>query len=341
MLNSPNIKLSIAVPVYNGERYLPQSLGSIASALDCLTPSQRSEVEVVVCDNHSNDNTRKIAEKYGASFNLELIQPPAFYSNRCLNWRHSLEKTSGEWIMMLHADDALAPTGILNLLEQVRKPVDPNIVLIQGMHREFKDDNGIRSRLKPIWPVSAVISGDKLRKKVLSYFCPFVPFLLIRRSAYDAVNGLNPAYELLQDWDLWIRILGLGDLFYTAREVGWWRVHSTSDSYKRIFVREHLQLAARMGKLIPGLADQMIRFNFMCQIARAKNAFPDECVAWAIEGLSSDAMPLGLEEIDSISENYQAVLKKCDKTVSMNLNLLRLYGTTRLAISGTASRCRP
>lgn len=48
--------LSIIIPTYNEEKYLPKLLNSIIR--------QRIKTEIIVADNNSTDNTRRIAEKY-------------------------------------------------------------------------------------------------------------------------------------------------------------------------------------------------------------------------------------------------------------------------------------
>ena len=56
------MKLSVIIPAYNEEKCLPKTLQYIADALSILTcPS-----EIIVVDNDSKDNTRQIAESFGA-----------------------------------------------------------------------------------------------------------------------------------------------------------------------------------------------------------------------------------------------------------------------------------
>ncbi len=55
------MKLSIVIPAYNEEKYLPETLGSLRAALELVDDS-----EIIVADNESTDWTRKIAESHGA-----------------------------------------------------------------------------------------------------------------------------------------------------------------------------------------------------------------------------------------------------------------------------------
>jgi len=53
-------KLTIAIPTYNGARYIREALDSIISQLDDID----EEVEIVISDNASTDQTPEIIENY-------------------------------------------------------------------------------------------------------------------------------------------------------------------------------------------------------------------------------------------------------------------------------------
>ena len=55
-------KISIIVPVYNNENYLPETLYSI------LKQSMIEEMEVVMIDDGSTDNSRYIVEEYALDY---------------------------------------------------------------------------------------------------------------------------------------------------------------------------------------------------------------------------------------------------------------------------------
>lgn len=322
--------ISVVVPVYNGAKYIPNCLASVKRAVDGLSPEDRGQIEVILCDNHSTDETVALAEQHKPDCTYRVIQPPKFYENRCLNWHHGLASAKGVWMMMLHADDMLSDGGLAALLYVIRRPVPKSVVLIQGRHREFRNDTDTPSDLKPKWPMAGVFSGNALRLGALSFFCPFVPFLLMRRETYNKVGGLNKDYELIQDWDLWIRILGQGDLFFLPDEVGRWRLHDTSEKYQRIFMREHLDLAYRIPKLIPGLSPEAAAYTVTYQRARVRSCFPDESLDSFLAGLPTKTVPLSPEQIKASQDDYKTVLKAGLKKVTNELNKVRIAGLFRL-----------
>lgn len=327
---NPTPLISIVVPVYNGAKYIPNVMRSMQGAVTALPEDDRALIEVILCDNHSTDDTIALADALKPSCPYRVTQPPEFYENRSLNWHHGLMQATGEWMMMLHADDMLTENGLVSLLAAIRRPVPRSAVLIQGRHGEFSEDAGPFTKPKPRWNVPVLLSGDELRRGPLSYFCPFVPFLLMRRETYGKIGGMELRYELIQDWDLWIRLFEHGDLYFTPDVVGNWRVHGTTEKYNRIFMREHMDLAYNMPRLVPNLSDAAARYGVAYSMARVREKFSAEPIENFLEGVPTDAVTLAPAERENAITNYAALLQEGNKKVSMELLRLRLTGAVRL-----------
>ena len=54
--------ISVIIPAYNEEKYLPNTLKALKTALG----NSDLPVEILVVDNNSTDRTVEVAEKYGA-----------------------------------------------------------------------------------------------------------------------------------------------------------------------------------------------------------------------------------------------------------------------------------
>ncbi len=129
------IRLSYIVPVYNVETFLQQCLDSIYSQ------SLREEEYEVVCINDcSQDNSRKIIEKYRDKHtNLYELQ---FSKNRGLSAARNegVRVAKGEYIWFIDSDDFIAPNVTEWLLRETeQKKVD---VLLFN-YCEYVDDKGI------------------------------------------------------------------------------------------------------------------------------------------------------------------------------------------------------
>jgi len=107
-----NPKWSIVIPALNEEKYLPRLLDSIGM-------QDFKDHEIIVADSDSDDNTVKIAKKYGCKVLKGRRGNPGI--NRNIGAR----KAKGESILFLDAD-ALLPGGFLreNIKEFERKNLD-------------------------------------------------------------------------------------------------------------------------------------------------------------------------------------------------------------------------
>ncbi|EEF60312.1 glycosyltransferase family 2 protein [Pedosphaera parvula] len=102
-------RLTTVIPVYNGERYLAETLQSVA------TQSRRPD-RLVVLDNCSTDGTRKVVERFNGmpcewrqnEKNLGLFGN----CNRALEFA-----AETDFLHILHADDVLIPTFYETLLK--------------------------------------------------------------------------------------------------------------------------------------------------------------------------------------------------------------------------------
>jgi glycosyltransferase involved in cell wall biosynthesis len=93
-------KLSVIIPAYNEEKYLPATLEHIGKALTRLSgPS-----EIIVVDNDSNDGTRRVAEAFGATVFAETQRNIAKARNT------GAENSTGDILVFVDADTLVPDT---------------------------------------------------------------------------------------------------------------------------------------------------------------------------------------------------------------------------------------
>ena len=98
--------LSLCMIVKNEERYLARCLQSLQPVVD----------EMIVVDTGSSDQTRDIAEVFGARiFDFEWKDDFAAARN------YSLEKATGDWILVMDADEVIAPKDYSEIRRLVAK----------------------------------------------------------------------------------------------------------------------------------------------------------------------------------------------------------------------------
>ena len=125
-------RLSIGLPVYNGERYLEQ-------ALDSILAQDFSDYEVIVSDNASSDSTVSIVESYTArDARIRLIRNT---TNRGAAWNYNFvfSQAQGKYFKWAAHDDVLQPrflASCINVLDQ-----DPSVTLVHSKTKTI-DENG-------------------------------------------------------------------------------------------------------------------------------------------------------------------------------------------------------
>jgi glycosyltransferase involved in cell wall biosynthesis len=210
-------RLSIGIPAYNAARYLEDTLRS-ALAQD------HPDYEVVVCDNVSTDETRELCARVAdprfryVRFEAHLEQPG--------NWNRCLEQTGGEYVVLLHADDLLAPA----FLGRAERALDshPAAGFVHSAVTHI-DTAG-----RPLWQQrlhahDQVDDGDVFFERLLLEGCLVNPAgVLLRRSAYARAGPFNEDVLWAADWDMWLRLSLLGSVAYIAETLASYREHSAS-----------------------------------------------------------------------------------------------------------------
>ena len=99
--------VSIAVPTYNGARW-------IGAAIESVLAQTHERFELVVSDGGSTDDTAEIVRSYGdprIRIDVAAKRLPAI-----ANWNRSVILANGEYVKFLHQDDTIVPTCLEEML---------------------------------------------------------------------------------------------------------------------------------------------------------------------------------------------------------------------------------
>lgn len=110
-------KLSIVIPVYRVQDYLPACLDS------AILPG-REDYEIIVVDDGSPDRSGEIAEEYARRHPglIRVLHQPNGGLGAARNT--GIEAAKGEYLLFLDSDDSLAPGAVEEMLEELRQPCD-------------------------------------------------------------------------------------------------------------------------------------------------------------------------------------------------------------------------
>ena len=130
MLNNPencskteiknNIKVSIIIPSYNSEKYIKKCLAS-------LTDQSLKEIEIIVTDDGSTDNTTKIVEDFiKQDSRIKLVKQEHLMQGAARN--NGMRYSTGEYIGLVDSDDWVDFKYFENLYNAAKK-YDADIAL--------------------------------------------------------------------------------------------------------------------------------------------------------------------------------------------------------------------
>jgi glycosyltransferase involved in cell wall biosynthesis len=100
------VKLSIVIPAYNEENYLPQTLDALNDALEKIP-----QAEIIVVDNLSTDATPEIGKHYGAKVFIEYVRNIGAVRNA------GAENATGDVLVFIDADTIVRPGVFEKLVE--------------------------------------------------------------------------------------------------------------------------------------------------------------------------------------------------------------------------------
>jgi glycosyltransferase involved in cell wall biosynthesis len=136
-------RLSIGLPVYNGERFL-------AGTIESLLGQTFGDFELIIADNASTDSTRAICERYAAQdIRIRYVRSDV-NAGAARNFNRTVELARGQYFKWAAHDDLHAPLFLARCIEILDRR--PEVVLCFS-RTEFIDDDGNTLREYP-FPVN-------------------------------------------------------------------------------------------------------------------------------------------------------------------------------------------
>jgi len=188
-------KVSIVIPTYNYGHYIEAAINSV------LNQSHKN-IEVIVVDDGSTDDTHSRLEPYQGDSRLNII----FQSNKgaAAARNRGVRAATGEFIAFLDADDSYQPDNIA-----VK-------VAFLTAHREFawcysnwawvdKEGRIIRLGNEPEMSLAHVKASGDVLPLVLQGYRLQTNVFLFRRTVFDTAGGFDESLAVLEDHDLYLR----------------------------------------------------------------------------------------------------------------------------------------
>jgi len=109
----PEIKLSVCIPTYNRARFIGETLQSIISQAN-------ENIEIIVVDGASTDNTCEVVEGFKKKFKNLFYYRGEKNAGVDRDMAKTIELSRGKYCWMLSDDDLLVPGAVKRILEEIK-----------------------------------------------------------------------------------------------------------------------------------------------------------------------------------------------------------------------------
>ncbi len=212
--------VSVIIPNYNYASY-------VGEAIDSVLAQDYPNVEIIVVDDGSSDDSRAVIECYGDKLRAIFQQNQGV----CATRNNGVAVSSGEFIAFLDADDSWMPGKLTRQMERFAN-ADVGLVHVGVSHIDGAG-NAIREDLAG---EEGHVANDLLLLK------PVIlgggSGVVIRRRIFDEVGGFDTRLSTSADWELYYRIAARCEVAFVSEALVRYRVHG-SNMHNNIAAMEH------------------------------------------------------------------------------------------------------
>ncbi|MBF0665151.1 MAG: glycosyltransferase family 2 protein [Brevundimonas sp.] len=193
-------QISVVVPVYNAEKYIADTLASIAA-------QTFGDFDVHVVDDCSTDGSSVIIRRFcEQDSRFHYHRSPSNFGGPAGPRNLGIAGSEGDYVAFCDADDLWAPH---KLEVQLAVAKESGADVVSAIARDFPDGESPKPFRKPVGPIplGTVSHGMLLLKNWIS-----LSSVLVRRSALAAAGPFNTArsHIAVEDFDMWLRITAGG-----------------------------------------------------------------------------------------------------------------------------------
>ena len=223
------VKVSVIVPVYNGDRYL-------VDAIDSILAQTFQDLEIIVVDDGSTDNSPEIAQQYNSAIRYFSQINQGVAASRNLG----LAAAKGEYIAFLDQDDIFLPHKLavqIKLFEQ-----NPLLGMVNSGWEIVNRAGEVKAAVQPWLQIPNLSSANLIIWKPV-----FLGAMLFRRDWLERLDGFDTTLEQTPDVDLVMHLANIGcPAAWVEQTTVQYRQHEANASKNTLLQAQELnQITAR------------------------------------------------------------------------------------------------
>lgn len=245
--------VSVVVASYNHARFLDRRMES-------LLAQTYAQLEIIVIDDHSPDNSVDVLRKYEAHPKVRIIVRETNGGWVAVS-NQGAELATGEYLLFANCDDACEPQMLERLVNSLVANPTAGIAfcrsqMVDERDAVITDDFTMREPAFRDYCRTDVLIPRAVMARFLLVACviPNLSAALFRRQAFFDAGALPPDFRACSDWDLFFRVVRDRDVAYVATPLNLFRQHRNtirSTTRDRVTIEEYLRLLLSHLRTIP------------------------------------------------------------------------------------------
>ena len=179
--------VSVIIPTFN-------RAWALKTAVDSVLAQTHDEIEIIVIDDGSTDNTPDLLAGYGNQIQVFVQKNRGVSAARNLG----IKRSHGDFIALLDSDDAWTPDKISRQIDFFDQ--NPDALVCQTEEIWIRNGRRVNPKVKHQKP-SGMIFEPSL------HLCLVSPSaVMIRKKLFELKGGFNEDFPVCEDYDFWLRI---------------------------------------------------------------------------------------------------------------------------------------
>lgn len=201
--------VSVIVTSYNHGQYLSRAIESILN-------QNHKEIEIIVIDDGSTDNTKSIAQNFSE---IKYF----FQSNQGLSAARNtgIEKSSGGYLVFLDADDWLLPEAISSNLKYLGE--NPEAAFVSGGHIVFYQEKDLHLNS------TKVVKDNHYCRLLEENYIQMHAAVMYHRWVFDMLR-FDTTLAACEDYDLYLKIARKYPIIHHTKLIATYFIHNQNMS---------------------------------------------------------------------------------------------------------------
>ena len=231
----PDQLVSVIIPCFNHGKYLRTSIRSVLR-------QTYKQVEIVVVDDGSTDNTRRIAQRFTK---VKYI----YQNNQGLSAARNtgIDYCNGTFLVFLDADDWLMPEAISINIRHLHQ--NPEAVFVSGAHKKVYKNKIIPEIQKPI-------GLDPYHQLLHQNYIGMIAAVMFRRGIFDHFC-YDVSLKSCEDYDLYLMITRDHPVVHHIEDLARYLIHNNNMSgNKELMLHNVVKVLSRQKEYLRGEVEE-------------------------------------------------------------------------------------